>query len=239
MEGLIEPIEPISHTKTDPHVSGTPDLVIFDCDGVLVDSERITARVFADMLGELGFAVTLQDIFDEFVGKTLGQCLEILSQSFGREVPPHFVEDYQTRSGLALHSEVKPVAGIESVLAAIRVPFCVASNGTHDKMRTTLGATGLLDKFSGKMFSIADVTRGKPFPDLFLHAAARFGVPPSKCAVIEDTPTGVAAGVAAGMTVYGYCALTPAHRLAEAGAHRTFDHMERLPALLRSLGINR
>jgi beta-phosphoglucomutase-like phosphatase (HAD superfamily) len=103
-------------------------------------------------------------------------------------------------------------------------------------MRTTLGVTGLLDKFSGRMFSVADVTRGKPFPDLFLHAAARFGVPPSKCAVIEDTPTGVSAGVAAGMTVYGYCGLTPVHRLTEAGAHRTFDRMERLPALLRSAG---
>jgi HAD superfamily hydrolase (TIGR01509 family) len=210
------------------------DLVIFDCDGVLVDSELITARVFSEMLGESGFAVTMQDVFDQFVGKSLDQCLEILSRLFGRRVPPGFAVEYRARSGLALHSEVKPVAGIESVLAAIRVPYCVASNGTHDKMSTTLGATGLLDQFSGKMFSVADVTRGKPFPDLFLHAAARFGVPPSNCAVIEDTPTGVTAGVAAGMTVYGYCALTPAHRLTEAGAHFTFDRMEKLPALLRA-----
>jgi len=222
--------------------AGAPDevqpyeLVIFDCDGVLVDSERITARVFADMLGELGLAVTLQDVFDRFVGKSLDQCLETVSRSLGREVPPEFALEYRTRSGLALHSEVKAVDGIEAVLAAMRVPFCVASNGTHDKMRTTLGATGLLDSFSGKMFGIGDVTRGKPFPDLFLHAAARCGAPPSKCAVIEDTPTGVSAGVAAGMTVYGYSALTPAHRLTEAGAHRTFDRMERLPALL---GISR
>ena len=151
-------------------------------------------------------------------------------------MPPGFVEEYRARSGLALHSEVKPVAGIESVLAVIGVPFCVASNGTHEKMRTTLGATGLLDKFSGRMFSVTDVMRGKPFPDLFLYAAARFGVPPSRCAVIEDTPTGVSAGVAAGMTVYGYCALTPAHLLTEAGAYCTFDRMERLPALLRSSG---
>jgi HAD superfamily hydrolase (TIGR01509 family) len=230
-------MDSIPHTRSDAHDDAQScDLIIFDCDGVLVDSERITARVFADMLGELGFAVTLRDIFDQFVGKSMDQCLEIISRSFGREVPPGFVAEYRTRSGLALHSEVKAVAGIEAVLAAIRVPFCVASNGTDEKMRTTLGVTGLLDKFSGKMFSIADVTRGKPFPDLFLHAAARFGVPPSRCAVIEDTPTGVSAGVAAGMTVYGYCALTPAHLLTEAGAHCTFDRMERLPALLRSAG---
>jgi HAD superfamily hydrolase (TIGR01509 family) len=230
-------MDSIPHTRTDALDNGGPELIIFDCDGVLVDSERITARVFADMLGELGLAVTVQDIFDQFVGKSLDQCLGIVSRSFGRGVPPGFVEEYRTRSGLALHSEVKPVAGIEAVLAAMRVPFCVASNGTHDKMRTTLGATGLLDQFSGKMFSVTDVARGKPCPDLFLHAAARFGVPPSKCAVIEDTPTGVSAGVAAGMTVYGYCALTPAHRLTEAGAHRTFDRMERLTALLLGGGI--
>lgn len=228
-------MDSISHPGTRSHEERQAyELVIFDCDGVLVDSERITARVFADMLGELGLAVTLQDIFDQFVGRSMDQCLEILSRVFGREMSPGFVLEYRTRSAMALHSEVKPVAGIEAVLAAIRVPFCVASNGTHDKMRTTLGATGLLDAFAGKMFSVADVARGKPHPDLFLHAAARFGTQPSKCAVIEDTPTGVSAGVAAGMTVYGYCALTPAHRLAQAGAYRTFDRMECLPALLRS-----
>ena len=231
-------MDSIPQTRTDAHDEAQAyELIIFDCDGVLVDSERITARVFADMLGELGLALTVQDIFDQFVGKSMDQCLGILSRSFGWEVPAEFAPEYRARSGLALHSEVRPVAGIESVLAAIRVPFCVASNGTHEKMRTTLGATGLLDQFSGKMFSVADVSRGKPFPDLFLHAAARFGTPPSKCAVIEDTPTGVSAGVAAGMTVYGYCALMPAHRLTEAGAHFTFDRMERLPALLLGGGI--
>src|SRR4029077_13251640 len=132
-------MDSIPHTRSDAHDDAQScDLIIFDCDGVLVDSERITARVFGDMLGELGFAVTLRDIFDQFVGKSMDQCLEIISRSFGREVPPGFVAEYRTRSGLALHSEVKAVAGIEAVLAAIRVPFCVASNGTHEKMRTTL-----------------------------------------------------------------------------------------------------
>ena len=107
-----------------------------------MDSERITARVFADVLGELGLAVTLQDVFDQFVGKSMDQCLEIISQSFGREVPPGFVAEYRRRSGLALHSEVKAVAGVEAVLAAIRVPFCVVPNGTHDKAHH-LGRHGL------------------------------------------------------------------------------------------------
>jgi HAD superfamily hydrolase (TIGR01509 family) len=230
-------MDSIRHTRIDARGEAHAyALIIFDCDGVLVDSERITARVFADMLVELGLRVTLQEVFDRFVGKSMDQCLELVSRSLGREAPAGFAEEYRARSALALQSEVKPVAGIEAVLAAIDVPFCVASNGTHDKMRTTLGATGLLDAFCGRMYSVADVARGKPFPDLFLHAANRFGVPPSKCAVIEDTPTGVVAGVAAGMTVYGYCALTPAQRLTEAGAHRTFDHMGKLPALLRSAG---
>jgi HAD superfamily hydrolase (TIGR01509 family) len=136
------------------------------------------------------------------------------------------------RSAAALHSDLKPVAGIEAALDAMRVPFCVASNGTHEKMQTTLGITGLLATYSGRMFSVTDVARAKPFPDLFLHAAARCGAQPSRCAVIEDTPTGVTAGVAAGMSVYGYCALTPSRRLVDAGAHCTFDSMDRLAGLL-------
>jgi beta-phosphoglucomutase-like phosphatase (HAD superfamily) len=99
-------------------------------------------------------------------------------------------------------------------------------------MRTTLGVTGLWPRFAGRLFSVTEVPRGKPFPDVFLLAATRFGVPPSACVVVEDTPTGVRAGVAAGMTVVGYAALTPAHRLLTAGAHVTFTHMHELPALL-------
>jgi HAD superfamily hydrolase (TIGR01509 family) len=209
------------------------DLVVFDCDGVLVDSERITARVFAAMLVELGLDVSALDIFDRFVGKSMDQCLVIITDLLGRSVPEDFVANYRARSTAALLVEVKPVAGIEAALAAIRIPYCVASNGLHDKMRATLGITGLLPSFAGRMFSVSDVARGKPFPDLFLHAAAHYGAMPSRCAVVEDTPTGVTAGVAAGMTVYGYCALTPRRRLIEAGARYTFDRMEELPDLLQ------
>ncbi len=127
----------------------------------------------------------------------------------------------------------RAVPDIETVLATMRVPFCVASSGTHEKMRTTLGITGLLPQFRGKMYSVTEVARSKPFPDVFLYAANQQGVIPSACAVIEDTPTGVAAGVAAGMTVFGYCALTPRQRLIEAGAQHAFERMRDLPGLLR------
>ena len=207
-------------------------LVIFDCDGVLVDSEVITSRVFAGMLNELGIPATVEEVFDKFVGRSMAQCLEVIEELLGREVPADFAQRYHVRTALALKSELKAVPGIELTLDEIRLPYCVASNGSHEKMQTTLGITGLLPKFQGQLFSVTQVARGKPFPDVFLYAAAKSGVAPSACAVIEDTPTGVTAGVAAGMTVYGYCAHTPARRLIEAGAYHTFDRMSDLPALL-------
>jgi HAD superfamily hydrolase (TIGR01509 family) len=207
-------------------------LVIFDCDGVLVDSELITNRVFAQMLNELGIAVTLEDMFERFVGRSMPQCLELISELLGGPVPQHFAAEYQTRTAAALRSELKAVPDIEAVLASIGTPYCVASSGTHGKMHTTLGITGLLPQFLGKMYSVTEVAQSKPFPDVFLHAARRQGVLPADCAVIEDTPTGVRAGVAAGMTVFGYCALTPKQRLIEAGARHTFGRMRDLPGLL-------
>jgi HAD superfamily hydrolase (TIGR01509 family) len=210
-------------------------LVIFDCDGVLVDSELITNRVFAQMLNDLGIAVTLEDMFERFVGRSMPQCLELITNLLGRPVPEHFVEEYQTQSAAALRSELKAVADIETALAAIRMPYCVASSGTHEKMQTTLRITGLLPQFRGKMYSVTEVARSKPFPDVFLHAARQQGVAPAECAVIEDTPTGVRAGVAAGMSVFGYCALTPKQRLIEAGAHHTFERMLDLPGLISAL----
>ena len=214
-------------------------LVIFDCDGVLVDSELITNRVFVEMLNELGIPVTLEYMFEYFVGRSMAHCHALISEMLMRPIPDTFAEDYRTRTTQALESQLKAVPGIEATLDAIGsigVPYCVASSGSHEKMRTTLGITGLLARFDGKLFSVTEVPRGKPAPDVFLHAASRHGVPASVCCVIEDTPTGVAAGVAAGMTVYGYCALTPGCRLLEAGAHQTFSDMRELPSLLFGTG---
>jgi HAD superfamily hydrolase (TIGR01509 family) len=207
-------------------------LVIFDCDGVLVDSELITNRIFAQMLGEIGLAMTLPEVLERFVGHSMPQCWEIIAGMLGHALPQGFIDDYGIRTAEALRNELKIVPGVDNVIAGLTVPYCVASSGTHEKMQITLGITGLLPQFSGCIFSVTDVARSKPFPDVYLHAAARMGFSPTDCAVIEDTPTGVRAGVAAGMTVFGYCAVTPKSRLTAAGAHRTFPHMRELPALL-------
>jgi HAD superfamily hydrolase (TIGR01509 family) len=214
----------------------TFELIIFDCDGVLIDSERITNIVFAKMLNELGLPVTLDDMFDRFVGNSMNRCLEIITELLGHAPPENFLDEYHTRINVALESDLRPVPGLDAVLQGIRVPYCVASNGDRRKMHKTLGLTGLLSRFEGRIFSVNDVTRGKPAPDLFLHAASSCGARPSACLVVEDSPTGVAAGIAAGMTVYGYSALTPATRLVAAGAHRVFDDLAELPSLIGRRG---
>lgn len=207
-------------------------LVIFDCDGVLVDSEPISNRVFCDLLDEIGMPVTLQEMFDQFVGSSMPQCVQRLTERFGRAPPEGFVAELRRRTEAALQAQVQPVDGIREVLNALGLPYCVASSGEHSKIRTTLGATGLLERFDGRIFSAQDVQRSKPAPDLFLHAAAALGHAPSRCLVIEDTPTGVRAGVAAGMRVFGFSARTPAQRLIDAGAHATFRSMAALPAMI-------
>ena len=209
-------------------------LVIFDCDGVLVDSECLSNQVFADMLGELGIAVTLDYMYDNFKGHSMGYCLDLVTALLGRSPDPGFTDVYGKRLKHAFEAHLKAVPGIIKALDmvdAVGLPYCVASNGSHDKMRTTLGITGLLPRFEGKLFSITEVGRGKPAPDIFLHAAQRNGVVPEACLVIEDSPTGVQAGVAAGMTVFGYGALTPARTLLDVGCHRVFYDMAELPAL--------
>ncbi len=208
------------------------ELIIFDCDGVLVDSEIITNRVFAAMITELGVPVNLDYMFENFVGNSMAQCFVQIEQMIGRPLPESFLAQYHTRSKIALEQELKMVVGIDKVLSTLKIPYCVASNGSHEKMQTTLGITGLLPNFMGKQFSASDVAQGKPAPDLYLQAARAFGVIPSACAVIEDTPTGVRAGIAAGMQVYGYTAFTPEHRLIEAGAHGTFKSMDFFPEYL-------
>lgn len=209
-------------------------LVIFDCDGVLVDSERITNQVFVEMLNELGLPLTLDDMFEQFVGHSMGQCLDKISSLLGRRPSDDFLPAYRARTRAALESTLVAVPRVEDTLDRITLPRCVASSGDHEKMRFTLGITGLWSRFEGRIFSVTEVKNPKPAPDVFLYAASRCGVAPADCAVVEDTPTGVAAAVAAGMTVLGYSALTPAHRLLAAGAHHVFDRMSDLPGLLKA-----
>ncbi|MGY0559106.1 HAD family hydrolase [Lysobacter sp. A421] len=208
-------------------------LIIFDCDGVLVDSERITNQVFVDMLNELGLPLTLEDMFEQFVGHSMNQCLDKITSMLGKPPSADFLPAYRARTKNALESGLLPVPGIEDALDKLALPTCVASSGDHEKMRTTLGITGLWRRFEGRIFSVTEVANPKPAPDIFLHAANELNVSPANCVVVEDTPTGVAAAVAAGMTVLGYCGLTPAHRLQAAGAHHVFDSMDALPSLVQ------
>jgi HAD superfamily hydrolase (TIGR01509 family) len=202
--------------------------VIFDCDGVLVDSEPIANRELAQALSEIGLATTPESSMRDYMGRSWAACVEIFSERLGRPLPPGFESDFWERLEAAFHRELEPVPGIHDALARIPTPICVASSGRIDKMRITLGKTGLWERFEGRIFSAADVPRAKPFPDLFLHAAARMGAAPGDCAVVEDSPRGVEAGVAAGMRVLGFAARSDAAALAASGAE-VFRDMRELP----------
>ena len=222
--------------KNSPHMRSGFELVIFDCDGVLVDSERVANEVFANVLEEVcGLEFTLEDMFDTFVGHSRLQCLEKIEALLGEPPPDELDRRYQQDINLALAQSVEAIRGIDSVLEQLDLPSCVASSGSHEKMRMTLGKTGLLDFFEGRIFSTSEVERGKPHPDIYLHAAARMGVSdPARCLVVEDSPIGVTGAVAANMTVFGFAELMPAHRLQASGAHRVFENMADLPELIAS-----
>ncbi len=200
-------------------------LIIFDCDGVLVDSERITNEVFCEMLNELGASVDIHYMFDHFVGNSMSQCLEKIEALLGRPPSDNFVNEYKERTQIALSEKLQPVPGIKSVLERLSIPFCIASSGDHEKIKYTLSHTGLYEKFIGHIFSVTDIERSKPYPDVYLFAAKQMGYAPEECLVVEDTPLGVQAGVAAGMTVFGFSKDMAENKLLEAGAHHTFHTM--------------
>jgi HAD superfamily hydrolase (TIGR01509 family) len=210
------------------------DLVIFDCDGVLVDSERVANEVFARVLDEVcGLTFTLDDMFDTFVGHSRLQCLQKIEALIGEPPPPELDLRYQRDINDALEKTVQAIDGIDKVLDALSLPYCVASSGSHEKMRMTLGKTGLMRFFDGNIYSTSDVERGKPHPDIYLHAARSMGVTdPTRCLVVEDSPIGVTGAVAAGMRVFGFAELMPAHRLQASGAHHVFKRMHDLPDLI-------
>jgi HAD superfamily hydrolase (TIGR01509 family) len=208
------------------------ELLILDCDGVVVDSERITTRVLAEMLNEMGLCVEIEQVAHRFSGHTFARTLSLIAEHLGAPLPQDFATAYTERTFAAMEAELRPVPGIEAVIDQLAIPYCIASNGPHVKMHKTLGLTSLLHRFKGRMFSSADVARGKPAPDLFLFAARHFRIEPSSCLVVEDSATGVTAALAAGMRVYGFAGGTPGDRLHEAGAHKVFYQMSELPALL-------
>jgi HAD superfamily hydrolase (TIGR01509 family) len=208
------------------------ELLIFDCDGVLVDSERLSHGVLQQMLAELGVRLSFEATVDRFIGTSLPMCMARVGELLGAAPPQDFVERFGQRTRAAFEAGLLPVRGIEQLLATLRTPYCVASNGNRRKVEFTLGHTGLLPRFAGRIFTADDVQHPKPAPDLFLHAARSLGAAPQRTIVVEDTPTGITAAKAAGMRAIGFAAMTPPSRLAAAGADALADSMDELQALL-------
>ncbi|HUX04124.1 MAG TPA: HAD family hydrolase [Acidimicrobiales bacterium] len=206
------------------------DLIIFDCDGVLADSERLAVRTEAEILAELGWPLSEADIVTRFVGRSAHYMHETLEAHLGRTVDWDLV--FETRYHDIFAKELVEVPGVSELLSRVAVQTCVASSGSHAGIRYKLQLTGLLPHFEGHIFSAEDVEQSKPAPDIFLHAARVMGVDPQRCAVVEDSVAGVLAGVSAGMVVFGFSgSVTPARDLRSAGA-RVFDRMSDLAALI-------
>jgi HAD superfamily hydrolase (TIGR01509 family) len=211
------------------------DLVIFDCDGVLVDSERLAVKVDVELMAQLGWHLSEAEAVETFVGVSDASFRSIIETKIGRKLPADWEAQTQPLYRNRLATSLTPVDGIVEALDRITLTTCVASSGTHDKMRFTLGRTGLFDRFDGRIFSATQVARGKPAPDLFLFAAAQMGVAPTACAVVEDSAFGVAAARAAGMRVLAYAGgVTPAAKLVGPGT-TVFGDMPNLPNLLDDL----
>jgi HAD superfamily hydrolase (TIGR01509 family) len=212
-------------------------LAIFDCDGVLVDSDRISLRIQAERIRALGLPLTDGGCVREFLGIGMPATLRRIEGWLGGPLPDGWEADLEAEVEAAFRRELQPVPGIVEALDRLSLQTCVASSGSHEKMTLTLGLTGLYERFAGRIFSADEVERGKPDPDLFFYAAERMGVVPERCVVIEDSPWGVAAAVAAGMSALGYAADADpgaAAVLRDAGAI-VFTEMVELPELLASI----
>lgn len=204
--------------------------VIFDCDGVLVDSEPIANRVLARHLRSIGIEMTVADVIRRFAGRTRAGCIALAEEMLGHPVPEDFGAKWDADLFETLRREVRPVEGVFELLRAMKLPYCVASNGTPERMRMTLEAAGLAPYFEGRMFTAAEVKHPKPAPDLFLHAARSMGTEPAHCVVIEDTVTGVRAAIAAGMQVFGYAGAPHADPTAlRAAGAEVFTDMRTAP----------
>ena len=214
------------------------DLVIFDCDGVLIDSELLSLQADLECLIEDGIDLSADDILDRYTGISMAGMLRDLETRFGRPLPD-FARRHQERLRHLFEAGLRPIPGVTAVIDGLTCRSCVASSGTPERLQHALSLVGLLDRFVPNVFSATAVPRGKPAPDLFLYAAERMGVRPRRCLVIEDSIPGIAAAVAAGMPAIGFaggghCRPGHAARLADAGATLVVGRMAQLgPALAR------
>jgi HAD superfamily hydrolase (TIGR01509 family) len=213
------------------------DLVIFDCDGVLIDSEVIAARIHAEALGRLGYALGAEEIMRRFTGIPDKDMYAVLEREIGRALPGDYDAQTKAAIGRSYAQDLRAIPHVREAVAAVGVPVCVASSSVPEKLRLGLELAGLYDLFAPNIFSATQVRRGKPWPDLFLFAAERMGAAPARCVVVEDSVAGVKAAVAAGMTALGFggashCGTGHAALLQAEGAALVFDDMRRLPAIL-------
>jgi HAD superfamily hydrolase (TIGR01509 family) len=216
------------------------DAILFDCDGVLVDSEAITNGVLRDMLEELGWSLTPAECMRIFVGKAVKDEVALIEAHTGQPVTEDWMVRFRERRNAGLVARVEPIRGAPQAVAALHARYdgriACASGADRFKVELQMGKCGLMPFFTGRIFSGHEMPRSKPAPDVYLAAAAALGVAPARCAVVEDTVTGVTAGVAAGATVFGYSPAEAGHdapaALRAAGATHIFTDMAQLPALL-------
>ncbi|MPZ12027.1 MAG: HAD-IA family hydrolase [Kiloniellaceae bacterium] len=217
------------------------ELVIFDCDGVLVDSEPLAMRVLLQMLSRAGAELAPERAYEAFLGRSLASVCDILRRDYDVDLGDDALERMRRDLNAVIRSDLQPIPGVAATLESLRRPFCVASSSQPERIRLSLEVTGLAGYFGDDVFSATMVTHGKPAPDLFLHAAERMQVAPGRCMVVEDSPAGVSAALRAGMRVVGFTGGSHARlashrrRLAALKPHGMLDDMLGLPGLLRGL----
>jgi HAD superfamily hydrolase (TIGR01509 family) len=218
-------------------------LVIFDCDGVLVDSEVISCRAHAETLTRHGYPITPEQVFERFLGRSMRQATLEVEAEMGRGLPDDFHAQVLAEIFRMFAASLEAMPHIDETLAAIALPVCVASSGPPEKISASLNRAGLHGRFAPHIFSAVQVRNGKPAPDLFLFAAERMRTAPARCLVIEDSVSGIAGAIAAGMTVLGFhggshCGPGYGDRLRDAGAAMIFDDMRQLPGLIARIGAD-
>ncbi len=207
-------------------------LIIFDCDGVLVDSEQLTNKVLVDCLNELNFEMQYEEAFRKFKGCHLAECIAYIEAKNQKKLPPDFAQFFRAKMGLEFEVSLKPIPGVKEAIEELSdYNICVASNGPPQKMQKTLSLTGLLHHFGSNIYSAYSIQKWKPEPDLFLYASSQHNVEPNNCIVIEDSVFGVTAAKRAKMKVLGFAGANSADELANAGA-QVFNDMLQLPKLI-------
>ncbi len=209
------------------------ELVIFDCDGVLVDSEPLANRIIVEMMGEYGYQVNEAEFLREFSGTTLPYREKTIAQKLGWTPPQNFLAELSHRLETRAANELQPIPHARELIESLNTPVCVASNGNRAEIGLRLQVAGLTDLIGGRIFSATEVAHPKPAPDVYLAAAKAFGVSPSQCIVVEDSVPGVTAAIRAGMRVYGHAVLTNEESLREAGASPFFSMLELKDILAR------